>query len=495
MRFPKRKRANPKAGEGRSPDNTHGRHHFPQGNYEHGEHWVVCDRCGFDYHSRHIRVQWDGLAVCKGCWEPRHPQDFIRVRKERIKAPEPIRLPGPVNAAVEGSTDISSATFFHGLTTVESAAPVDQTNDPRDVVSVDASAWISNPESETIAYSAVGLPTDLSIAAATGVISGTVSTADAGVVFTPTISVEYDTSGLAYSFSFSWTITESLLPSDIDDLIAWWDFSDLETLWTTDEQDVAVASSEDAVGVAWNKTTKETDGTPKLFASIGGSGVVENDRPTWDDIERNDLGAINFPDETTLAVSDPTLNALGWDIDDENPTYDYTMVLIIRSPTTNTVNTENAVLWSSTNQRGWSLFWDDDEQSNQFGIARQDSNAEQTIVRGEPRLGTDIETEEWYMVIHDIEGTASSSTISSTTFNTVAVETPPSVLNLYDEAESHQGLSVGSSRGTNGTTIGGGTRDMYIGEVLLYTTALTSEQIDILYNYFDEKWTLSGDVE
>lgn len=43
---------------------------------------VVCDQCGEKYKSHQLRKQWDGLMVCKRCWEPRHPQDLIRPIKD-----------------------------------------------------------------------------------------------------------------------------------------------------------------------------------------------------------------------------------------------------------------------------------------------------------------------------------------------------------------------------------------------------------------------------
>lgn len=44
---------------------------------------AICDRCGFEYNLNALRKEWTGLMVCSGpatngCWEPRHPQDFVR---------------------------------------------------------------------------------------------------------------------------------------------------------------------------------------------------------------------------------------------------------------------------------------------------------------------------------------------------------------------------------------------------------------------------------
>ena len=48
---------------------------------------VVCDVCGLRFKSVDIVRRWDGAMTCRKCYEPRHPQDFIRVRDERISVP------------------------------------------------------------------------------------------------------------------------------------------------------------------------------------------------------------------------------------------------------------------------------------------------------------------------------------------------------------------------------------------------------------------------
>jgi len=52
---------------------------FKPGNY-----WVSCDRCGEDYRLKQTRKEWTGVVVCRWCWEPRHPQDFVRAKKDTI---------------------------------------------------------------------------------------------------------------------------------------------------------------------------------------------------------------------------------------------------------------------------------------------------------------------------------------------------------------------------------------------------------------------------
>jgi hypothetical protein len=48
---------------------------------------VICDRCGFRFHSDAIKTEWTGLKVCGDCWEMRNPQDFLRVHPEKIVPP------------------------------------------------------------------------------------------------------------------------------------------------------------------------------------------------------------------------------------------------------------------------------------------------------------------------------------------------------------------------------------------------------------------------
>ena len=46
--------------------------------YIKGDWNAICDVCGFKYKASVLRTRWDGLMVCSGDWETRHPQDFVR---------------------------------------------------------------------------------------------------------------------------------------------------------------------------------------------------------------------------------------------------------------------------------------------------------------------------------------------------------------------------------------------------------------------------------
>ena len=53
---------------------------------------AICDRCGFEYKSDQLRLEWTNLRTCCGpgtneCWEPRHPQDFVKGKPDRQAPP------------------------------------------------------------------------------------------------------------------------------------------------------------------------------------------------------------------------------------------------------------------------------------------------------------------------------------------------------------------------------------------------------------------------
>lgn len=55
--------------------------------YEHGKWLVHCDRCGFERKNDQVVKTWDNFWVCapitgKTCFETRHPQDFLRSKKD-----------------------------------------------------------------------------------------------------------------------------------------------------------------------------------------------------------------------------------------------------------------------------------------------------------------------------------------------------------------------------------------------------------------------------
>jgi len=67
-----------------------------QPHYVAGDFWRCCDVCGIDYRSSQTRKRWDGAWVCLADFEERHPQDFVRGRKDRQRAPDPRPEPAEV---------------------------------------------------------------------------------------------------------------------------------------------------------------------------------------------------------------------------------------------------------------------------------------------------------------------------------------------------------------------------------------------------------------
>jgi len=52
-----------------------------------GDWSICCARCNTTILASESRKEYDGLIVCKWCYEPRHPQEMIRMRKDRIIPP------------------------------------------------------------------------------------------------------------------------------------------------------------------------------------------------------------------------------------------------------------------------------------------------------------------------------------------------------------------------------------------------------------------------
>jgi hypothetical protein len=59
--------------------------------YRAGEFYRCCDRCGFKVRNTETKKEWNGLMVCLPCFDPRHPQDFVRgkVDKQNVTDPRP----------------------------------------------------------------------------------------------------------------------------------------------------------------------------------------------------------------------------------------------------------------------------------------------------------------------------------------------------------------------------------------------------------------------
>lgn len=66
-----------------------------------GAHNAICDRCGEKRKSYDLRLEWTNLLVCSECYEPRHPQQYVKGRADRQAVPNP-RPEGPDRFQSEG---------------------------------------------------------------------------------------------------------------------------------------------------------------------------------------------------------------------------------------------------------------------------------------------------------------------------------------------------------------------------------------------------------
>lgn len=55
--------------------------------YVSGDWNAICDSCGKKVKASKLRRRWDGFMVCEDDYEMRHPQDFIRAKKDKISVP------------------------------------------------------------------------------------------------------------------------------------------------------------------------------------------------------------------------------------------------------------------------------------------------------------------------------------------------------------------------------------------------------------------------
>jgi hypothetical protein len=46
--------------------------------YAPGDYNACCDRCCAKFKASKLKRDWHGFMLCEWCWEPRHPQDFVR---------------------------------------------------------------------------------------------------------------------------------------------------------------------------------------------------------------------------------------------------------------------------------------------------------------------------------------------------------------------------------------------------------------------------------
>lgn len=104
---------NRRAGASLHAQEVRGRH-SPATVYRVGDNWAECQRCGFDVYASDLVEDGykPGLMVCTKCYDPPHPQDYVRVLEDDTS---PIFSTGAntetLDEAVEGSTEVPGSTL------------------------------------------------------------------------------------------------------------------------------------------------------------------------------------------------------------------------------------------------------------------------------------------------------------------------------------------------------------------------------------------------
>lgn len=78
---------------------------MPRNYYVSGSWNCICDSCSIKVKASETKQRWDGLIVCRNCFEMRQPQDFVKARQDKITVP--FTRPRPTDAfiLVQGVND------------------------------------------------------------------------------------------------------------------------------------------------------------------------------------------------------------------------------------------------------------------------------------------------------------------------------------------------------------------------------------------------------
>lgn len=87
-----------------------------------GDFWRLCDVCGFKVRSSQTYKRWDNQMVCRADFEERHPQDFVRGRKDHQNVPDPRpesvdRFLGPLSTVTTAASITGATSLTVDLTT------------------------------------------------------------------------------------------------------------------------------------------------------------------------------------------------------------------------------------------------------------------------------------------------------------------------------------------------------------------------------------------
>jgi hypothetical protein len=74
-----------------------------------GDHWVTCPICEEAVRKHTMKRRWDGLWVCEKDYDPRHPQEFVRTKQDKLSPPQPVNPPPTESFVTPGTCSTRTA--------------------------------------------------------------------------------------------------------------------------------------------------------------------------------------------------------------------------------------------------------------------------------------------------------------------------------------------------------------------------------------------------
>jgi hypothetical protein len=178
----------------------------------------ICDDCGFQFKQVDLRKKWDGLVVCRDCWEPRHPSDLYayKAHDNAGGAGSATRLD---DTGTETGTSVGGNPIPPPLTITPKTFDTQNTG-----FAYEYQFLFTGAASVTWEVTAGALPSGLTIDANTGLMSGTLTTSESASWTLQITSPD----GRTDTESFTMEIANGLydLIAANDNLAYWWRFDD-----------------------------------------------------------------------------------------------------------------------------------------------------------------------------------------------------------------------------------------------------------------------------
>jgi hypothetical protein len=67
---------------------------------------AICQRCGFQYRSTQLYLEYTGLRVCEWCLDKKHPQEYVKIYRDQ----QPLPWTSPEPSELDVGIDINCNT-------------------------------------------------------------------------------------------------------------------------------------------------------------------------------------------------------------------------------------------------------------------------------------------------------------------------------------------------------------------------------------------------